>query len=194
MTFDFPTFCFEASLATLIALLAWGNQISQPRETVKEVENRFLLRFKEAKKNVIPILHNSVDSETGTMRYSLNKVTQSAMHLLKEKQLDESNVEILNKLVQLNKTKIKFQSNYNSRYFLTIALDVWFALAGSLSLANGTSSIINVSGYEFSYNELYAAIIAIIGLVILTNLVLTYFMELKFMDQAERIDEIIEVK
>ena len=194
MIVDFTTFCFEGSLATLIALLAWGNQISQPRQAVKEVENRFLLRFRESKKDVIPILHNSIDKETGKMRFSLNKITQSAISLLKDNKLDNLYTEIMKKLDKLNNTKRKFESKYTRRYFLTVTLDVWFALAGFLSLINGTSTFGVVSGNEFSYNEVYAVIIAIIGIVILTNLVQTYSKELNFMDQVEKLDDMIEVK
>lgn len=194
LALDFPTFCFEASLALLVALLAWGNQISQPREAVKEEETEFLQKLKEYRKDLFPFLHSSYDKDTSTIKYGLNDAVQSIVRLMNAGQLDEKSVKIIDFINDLKKKKSELVSKYSNRYSLTVLLDAWFAFAGILSLFNGLKTLLVVYGFSIQYNEMYATIVIVISSVILTNLIITFSKEKKFIKITEELDELIEVK
>lgn len=194
MPFDFPTFCFQACLALLIALLAWGNQISQPRQIVKEVEKKFLLKLNKSQGEVAPIIHNFFDAETGVLKYSLHDVTKAAVKLMKGKQLNEQTIAMINEIKSMNGKKKTLESEYTLRYFATVALDCWFGITGLLSTYVGNKTI-NITNTLSITIDIFCIciILAIVGLILI-NLVLTYSIESKFVIQASEFEDNMEVK
>ena len=74
MALDFTSFSFEACLALLIALLAWGDQIRKPREAVTVVENKLLDKLKVAKNDLGPIIYDTYNRNSSTYGYGLAEV------------------------------------------------------------------------------------------------------------------------
>lgn len=191
MTVNIPTFCFEASLALLVALLAWGDQISQPREAVRNVVSKFLENFNEYRKDLVPILYNSVDKRTGAMKYSLSEFVESALTLIDSGKIGQKDRNVIEKLNKLKNKKANLELDYSSRYFLTIALDIWFAVAGFLSVYNGDQPFAKAQGFKVSFDVVYVSFIVLISLIILTNLIFTYLQERSFVRQTEELDELM---
>ena len=95
---DFTTFCFEASLAILIALIAWGDQIRRPRELVSKVESKFLAKLKKTRKELAPILHDVSEENNRYFNNSLIDITAAAVKLMESSQLNKKTIPIIKML------------------------------------------------------------------------------------------------
>ena len=194
MTLDFTSFSFEACLALLIALLAWGDQIRKPREAVNVVENMLLSKLKVAKKDLGTLINDTYNRNSSKLGYGLAEVTQAAINLRDSKKLDETTIPMIEKLKKLNESRGKLEFQYEGRYFATILLAIWFGLSGLLSIGNGSVAIATIYGISVVYDSLYGIVVIAIVSFILVNLVLTFFMEGKFLKDSETTENSIEVK
>ncbi len=189
---DFTTFSFEASLAILIALLAWGDQIRKPRELVSEVENKFLLKLKTKRTELNPILHDISEENSKYFKNSLTDIAKAAVKLMDSGELNENTIPIITKVQELNASRSKLEHKYQSRYFETIFLDIWFTGSGLLSLLNGSNTITTFEGKNITFDIIYGAVLIAIGAAILMNLIATYFKENSFVHQTEQADDLVE--
>ncbi len=191
MSNDFATFCFQASLALLIALLAWGDQIRQPRKVVTEVVQRYLDKIRRTRAELAPIIENSYDKESKSLRYDLTDVTRASVKLMTAGQLDAANIEIIKKLQDLHDKRMNLEGEYGTRYFLSILLSIAFGTFGVLSILNGSTTAGNAFGDQVTFQMLYAAPLLALGGWILVNLILTFFDESEFVRDTESAEALI---
>jgi hypothetical protein len=172
-------------VALLIALLAWGDQIRQPRKAVIEVEQKFVKILGRTISELGPLIHDSQD---------FNKVLSSALKLIGSGKLDATKNLIIKKLKELNKIRPDLERKYASRYFLTILLTVTFGLVGLASQFGGTSTLLSIKGITIDFEAAYALLVLAIGGLIVANLISTYFKENTFVATTAEADALIEAE
>jgi hypothetical protein len=187
-------FCFEASIALLIALLAWGDQIRQPRKTITEVERNFLAKLGMTKHEVNPLIHKSYTEATKTLKYGFTQVLDAVVDLMSEGKLDEHNNAVLTKLTMLDNARSGLETQYALRYFLTVSLTIAFGVIGLLSILNGSAQAIAVGTSAASFDEIYAGVVLLLGALIVASLIVAYFKENRFTRLIEETDVLIEGK
>jgi hypothetical protein len=188
---DFSTFCFQASLALLIALLAWGDQIRQPRKVVTQVEQRFLEKLGKPRADLNPIIHESFDPSIGKLKYTFSQIVGAIVSLAVENKLDEHNADVLNQLRGLDTTRASLESMYEFRYFLTILLTIVFGVAGVFAVYNGGDAVGTVMNVQITLVSIYAIPILGVFLSVIANLITVYSAEGNFVRKIEKADESI---
>lgn len=190
---DFSTLCFEASFALLIALLAWGDQIRQPRRTVTEVESSFLRTLGLKRAEVNPIIHDSYVKATASTNYTFTDILNSIVGLAKKGRLDSQTTSVLTQLTRIDSARDNLERHYVARYFLTLALTFATGLFGAVALLQGAEATTPIAGTAVLPEELYGGAIGGLVLALLANLLLVYVKENRFLRLIEGAGQMIEV-
>ena len=193
MTDEFSVLCLQASIALLIALLAWGNQIRQPRREVATIEQKFLTKLGKKLREVAPIIHDAHNTQGGTQRYTFSEEFKAIVGLLDARQLGASNVDTIEGLKRVDSTRRRLENQYDRRYFLTIALTIQFGLSGLLSFYYGIATILTVRQLSVSLIDVLALGLAGVILVIISNLVSGYLLENRLLKQLQVVGESMDV-
>jgi hypothetical protein len=190
---DFSTFCFQASIALLIALLAWGDQIRQPRRAVTEVVQKFLAKIDRTMGEIAPLIRDTYDRATKGLVYSMTDVNRAALRLRDSGLLHADNIEIIGGLQVLFDQRRSLESWYAARYFGTVGLTTLFAIVGFLSIGSPPHLIELGQGVALDPQTIYAGAVAIVSGFIVVNLLISYAKESKFITMQDSIDDRIKV-
>ena len=176
----------------MIALLAWGDQIRQPRKFVTEVEKTFMVRLSMTRREVNPIIHEFYTNATKMYKYDFSQILDSAVDFMKAGKLNSANASILNKLIAIDYSRTTLESHYIVRYFLTITLSVAFGVLGLLAVYNGPAQAFNLYGQPIAYLTVYTSVVVGFTTAIVLNLLVVYFKEDVLVRLIEEADVLIE--
>ena len=191
MSIDISTLFLGSGFGLFIALLAWGNQIREPRKEIRNLEYEFRTEFDLEKSEINPLIR---DTDKKVKKYSFMDTSLALISVMEKNTLqDAKRVKLLSKLKDLNKARKRLEKLYKSRYILTIILTFLLFIFGSLSLYTSETSI-DIQSSSFSISGIYFLIVLIFMLVIMINLVIIYIREEIFIKMISGISDDIEGK
>jgi len=169
---DIPTLFLGSGFGLLIALLAWGNQMREPRKEIRNLENECRQWLRLNKEEITPLIREGKYTTTDRMK--------SLMTLMGKRTINRSSQLVtIKKIEDLNKEWIKLDKLYKRRYQFSVFLMLVLFIFGGISLYTDTF-FINLAEKQFSVNRLYFFPIVLIFLIILYNLIKTHLKEERF--------------
>lgn len=187
MGFEVTNLLFGSAFGLFIALLAWGDQIRNPRKEITQLEEIFRKEFDLKKSTVSSLVKKSYDSEESSKKYTFLKQAESMIEILDNPKIKGESVSLLEKIRELHETRAKLEDNYRFRYLFSILMCISLFVFGMLSIFTETST--NKKGIEC----LYLIVILIFVFTLLVNFILTYRTENRFVNEINEISDEIEV-
>jgi uncharacterized tellurite resistance protein B-like protein len=173
-----------------VALLAWGDQIRNPRKEITQLEEIFRKEFDLKKSTINPLIRKSYESEESSKKYTFLKQAESMTKILDSQRIKGDNINLLEKVRNSQETRKKLENQYRFRYLFTILMCISLFAFGICSVVAEETE--NESGLEFNY--IYLIITFIFVGILLSNFILTYQTENKFITEINEISDEIEVK
>jgi len=140
MSLDITSLLLGSAFALFLTLLAWGDQIRNPRKEVTELEERFRTEFNIDKKVLNPLLRKSYDTLNCPKKYSFLEQTRSMISVLENKKLKGDNIKLLNIFRKLHDIRKDLEKKYKFRYIFSIWFCVVLFILGIISLFTAESS------------------------------------------------------
>ena len=188
---ELSTLFLGSGFALFIALLAWGNQIREPRKEIRNLENEFRMEFDLNKSEVNPLIRDR-DSKKNVKKYTFTDTNLALISIMEKNTLqDAKRVGLLKKLKELNKTRQELENHYKGRYILTLILTFLLFIFGSISLYTSDMKI-DIQPYSFSVNNIFFLIVLTVMVIITINLVIAYTKEEAFIKKMSDISDDIE--
>jgi hypothetical protein len=185
---DLFTLLWGSGFALIIALLAWSNEIREPRKDIRQVEEDFANTFNLPKRKLKILIKKSVKKEGETPINRLVKETSAVISIMGKFKTDEGPKGMV-KIRDLFDMRENIEKYYKFRYILVIFLAFISFLLGSLAINHGQVQVIfwilNVT-----YNQIYQWIFFLLAILLLVSVVIIYFKEEKII---KLIDEIYDL-
>ena len=190
MNIDISTLFLGSGFGLFIALLAWGNQIREPRREIRNLESEFRKEFDLEKSEINPLIR---DTDKKVKKYSFMDTSIALISVMEKNTLPPKRVELITKLKDLNKIREGLEKLYKSRYVLTFILTFLLFIFGSIALYTSDMTV-NIPPLSVSINKLFLLNVLIIMFIIMMNLVLVYTKEETFIKKMSDISDDIEGK
>ena len=188
---DISTLFLGSGFALFIALLAWGNQIREPRKEIRNLEYEFRNEFDLEKSEVNPLICNE---DKNVKKYTFMDTNMALISIMEKNTLrDAKRIKLLTKLKELNKIRAGLEKILKARYILTLVLTILLFIFGSLSL-HSSEWTINIQSSSLSVNSIYLSIVLVMIFIITINLIATYLKEELFIKKMSDISDDIEGK
>jgi hypothetical protein len=175
---DIASFLFGTGIALFIALLAWGNQISKPREDVLILEEKYIRYIKRKKKQVLPLLRNP-------SKYKATQVIKALIGFVGDSKTGEEELQLAEDIKKLHGIKKSLEAHFAYRYSAVIALTLISFFLGYLSILYGKNLLtINLIDciFSISFDAICISVFFIIVLLIVRDLIVTIGLEKRFVE------------
>lgn len=192
MNVDISTLLLGSGFALFIALLAWGNQIREPRKEIKQLEEEFRKEFDLKKSELNPLLRRSYENLTKSDKYTFMDEMTALISVMEKNTLkDGKDVNLLQQLKELNMTRCRLEKYYKNRYILSILLTFSFFILGIISII-GQNWKVTINEISYSMSGAYLIIVLFFVGIILINLIVTYYIEESFIDKIGEVSDLTE--
>jgi hypothetical protein len=186
---DASSFFVGTGIAIFIALLAWGNQISKPREDLLGLEERYIHFLRRKKKQILPLLRHP-------SKYKSTQVMKALMGFVGDSKTGEEEIALIEEIKGLHKVKKELEGYYVFRYYAVITLTVCSFFFSYLSIMYGKANIaFQILGTKipFSFNTILMVAFFAFIMLIIRNMIITGIVEKRFMEALytalDRIEE-----
>lgn len=191
MVFELINLFLGSGFALFVALLAWGNQLKQPRKEVLTLENSFRKEYHLPKSVTNSLTKKQYDELRDSSSISFLDQAK-AMGDLIEKNVDDGAIEILNKFNRVHDIRLRLERAYNFRYNFSLILCVFLFIFGVVS-AFTQDVVFNLFKKTFSFNLFFLFIVLCFVALLIYNMFWTHKKEQVFIESLINIDENIEV-
>lgn len=178
-----------SGFALIIALLAWSNEIREPRKDIRQVEEDFANTFNLPKRKLKILIKKSVKKEGETPINRLIKETSAVISIMGKFKTDEG-PKGMAKLRDLFDMRENIEKYYKFRYTLVIFLAFISFLLGSLAINHGKTPLIFWI-LNITYNHIYLGIFVLLVVILLIFIVIIYFKEEKIIKQIDEIYDLM---
>jgi len=185
---DISTLFIGSGFALLIAFLAWGNQIRQPRKEIRELEEECINAYNLRKNEILPLMRNKDKND----KYSTRDKLKSIISLVGQKKIrNAAQLDSLRRLGHLHDDCDKLNKLFIIRYRFAIVLMVSFYILGIISFYTKDLSLVFYI-FDFNVDRIFIVIIFVIISFIIINLIVVHVSEEKFIDEMDKISDLIE--
>ena len=126
-TSDLATFFLGTGVALTITLLAWGEQIRRPSKEIREIEEKFIHRYKVEKQDLQAITQSDKKKQS-----DFSQVMSSVVSTIKK--VPASKIELVKKIEKLQKIASKLETVLSYRYYFTIIFSIALMAFGAIAL------------------------------------------------------------
>jgi len=185
---DISTFFMGSGFALFIALLAWGNKIREPRQDIRELEDKFVKSFETDRRDIKPLITNSYESIKGHLIEGFSD-TMDALVEIMDKIERKEDIALIKKFKDLDKLRKRLEKFYKMRYLFSLIFTFILFLLGIFSEANGNETFIGGR----VYNQFYLCIFIIFVFIILITISSIYFLEEEFIVGVDETRSLMKV-
>ena len=191
MSIDTTNLLLGSGFAIFITLLAWGDQLRQPRTEIMQLEESFRKEFDLKKRVTNPIIRKSYDSMSQSGRYTFLQQTKSVVALLDNKKLKDGNIKLLERFRRLHGIRLMLEEKYRFRYFFTIFFCIYLFIAGIVSSFTA-DKLIHIRQFTIPIDYLLIGITLLIVAILIKNFIATYRKEDRFIEEINLMNDDIE--
>jgi hypothetical protein len=123
-TGDIATFFLGTGVALTITLLAWGEQIRRPSKEIREIEDKFIHKYKVEKQALHTITQSDKKKQSNFSQFMSSLVSTI-------KKVPAGKIELVNKLEKLQKIASDLETVLSYRYYFTIILSIALMVFGA---------------------------------------------------------------
>ena len=159
-------------IALFIALLAWGDQIRKPRDSLHELEKNYLEQLKrrgKKKSKILPLIRSSSE-------YTFRQQMSSLLEVWDDK-TEDTDLTLRDSIQSLHDQKKSIENHYNFRYYTVIGLTLISFIFAVVSDYWGS---ISTHIWQITIDHLLIGTFFIIILIIIGNLISCNCKEQKF--------------
>jgi len=181
---EINSFLFGTGVALFLALLAWGDMIRKPRNSVSELEKSYIEQLKEkgkTKQQILPIIRPPSE-------YSFSEQMSSLIDLWDNK-VKGKELQLRTDFKKLYVQKKNIEGFYSFRYYAVIIFTVVCFAMGILSSVLGSVDLFK----GISLDVVSIGIFLFVIHIILANLIIAYQMENKFVKDLYKTFDKLEV-
>lgn len=139
---DYCSFYFGTGVAIFLVLLVWGNQISNQRNEVLELEERFIKTIGQRKSTILPLLRDP-------SKYSFSRLTSSLIDCLQDRTINQEFVKYYNQITHVYSIFKKLTRCYEIKFLTaTVMVALSFLFGTICGLLNDFLFFKIVSAFE----------------------------------------------
>lgn len=161
-------------IALFIALLAWGNQIRKPRDSLHELERSYLEQLKKRGKKKNKILPLIRPSSEYTFRQQMNSLLE-----IWDDKTQETDLELRDSIQSLHDQKKSIEHHYIFRYYTVISSTI---LSFIFAIVSNYWGLVEINLWAININHILIGSFFIIIIIVIINLISCNCKEQKFID------------
>ena len=161
------SFFFSTGLATVLVLLAWGDNFKKPSEYVINLENAFIKFLKLKKKELLPLLRNG---------FSFIEQMSSIMDISKNEKVKAGDLNIIDEIKEIHNLRDKIEKKNKCKYYLVVILAIFSFVSGIISYLVGKIVVYKI----ITINKILIFLFLIQITKIIYNLIRLYIIEENF--------------